>query len=118
MLPYPFLKAACAAISTGAPQFKSMARRSNNSEVDDEAALYNTDGIISLHGYGKLKVLLLETSKQFGSINGSKCSFDHHKGLLDSLSMLKAIAGTYSFGNMQASSKVKVFFIHAAGIKE
>ncbi|ORE20218.1 hypothetical protein BCV71DRAFT_176076, partial [Rhizopus microsporus] len=50
-----------------------------------------------------------ETSKHFGSINGSKTTFDHHRGLFGSLSMLKAIADAYSFGNMQTFSKVKVF---------
>ncbi|PHZ07963.1 uncharacterized protein RHIMIDRAFT_295516 [Rhizopus microsporus ATCC 52813] len=116
-----FLKAVCAAISTDVTQFNpgesqlwSMARSSSNSKVDGETALYNTDGIISLHGYGKLEVLLLETSKYFDSIDSFQYSFDHHEGLFGSLSMLKAIADAYSIGNMQTFGKVKDFFVHAA----
>lgn len=87
-----------------------MSKRANNSKVEkDESSLYYADGIISLHDYEKIEILLLETSKHFDSIHGSKSSFDHHKGLFGSLSLLKAIADTYFFGTMETFSKVNFF---------
>lgn len=73
-------------------------KKTNESEIEsDESTLYKADDIISLYGFNRVEVLLLETSGHFGSSDNSKNSFDHHKGLFGSLSMLKAIAYTYSF---------------------
>lgn len=125
MLIYPFLKAACIASDAGAPQFKVgeallrvMSKRANDSAIEsDESTLYRSEGIISLYGFNQVKVLLLETSGHFGSSDNSKSSFDHHKGLFGALSMLKAIADTYCLGSLEIFKKMKVFFVHAAGIK-
>lgn len=125
ILLYPFLKAVCIANDTGVPQFKvgetrlrAMSKKTNKSEIEsDESTLYKADSIISLYGFNKLEILLLETSGHLGSSANSKSSFDHHKGLFGSLSILKAIADNYSFGSLKTFKNVKVFFIHAAGIK-
>lgn len=124
MLLFPFLKAVSVASATGAPQFKvgktrlkAMAKRSNELVTEnDDAAVYKADGIISLYELDKLKVLLLETSGHYNNKDASKISFDHHKGLFGTLSMIKAIAEKYSFGSVEAFKKVKVFFLHAAGM--
>ncbi|KAL7322040.1 hypothetical protein PS15p_212131 [Mucor circinelloides] len=100
ILLHPFLKAVCVASVAGVPQFKvdetllrAISKRANESEIDnDESTLYIADGIISLYDFNKVEVLLLETSGRFGSLNNSKSSFDHHKGLFGSLSMLKVTA--------------------------
>lgn len=106
ILIYPFLKAVCVASDAGVPQFKvgetqlraMSKKKTNESEIEsDESTLYKADDIISLYGFNRVEVLLLETSGHFGSSDNSKNSFDHHKGLFGSLSMLKAIAYTYSF---------------------
>ncbi|KAG1468126.1 hypothetical protein G6F56_004025 [Rhizopus delemar] len=122
ILLYPLLKAVCIASDAGVPQFKvgetqlrAMSKKTNESEIEsDESTLYKADGIISLYGFNKVEVLLLETSGHFGSRDSSKSSFDHHKGLFGSLSMLKAIADKYSFGSLETFKNVKVFFVHAA----
>ncbi|KAI8359802.1 hypothetical protein BD560DRAFT_405287 [Blakeslea trispora] len=123
MLIYPFLKAVCIANDLGAPQFKvgetrlrAMSRKKSEAEIEsDESTLYKADGIISLYGFSRLEILLLETSGHFGSTDNCKISFDHHKGLFGSLSMLKAIADHYSHGSLKIFKNVKVFFVHAAG---
>lgn len=123
MLLFPFLKAVSEASATGAPQFKvgetrlkAMAKRSNELVTEnDDAAVYMADGIISLYELDKLEVLLLETSGHYNNKDASKISFDHHKGLFSTLSMIKAIAEKYSFGSVEAFKKVKVFFLHTAG---
>jgi hypothetical protein len=129
ILLFPFLKAMCVgAASTGTPQFKvgetqlkSISKRKmNNSDEDDssdESTSYKANGIISLHTLNKLEILLLESSNHFGSTDSSKSSFDHHKGLYGALSMLKAIADNYSYGSLETFGKVKVFFVHAADMK-
>ncbi|ORE21199.1 hypothetical protein BCV71DRAFT_241776 [Rhizopus microsporus] len=94
ILIYPFLKAVCVASDAGVPQFKV---GETQLRAIDESTLYKADDIISLYGFNRVEVLLLETSGHFGSSDNSKNSFDHHKGLFGSLSMLKAIAYTYSF---------------------
>ncbi|KAL7315306.1 hypothetical protein PS15m_006768 [Mucor circinelloides] len=114
ILLHPFLKAVCVASVAGVPQFKvdetllrAISKRANESEIDnDESTLYIADGIISLYDFNKVEVLLLETSGRFGSLNNSKSSFDHHKGLFGSLSMLKVTAGNYPFRSLETFKKM------------
>lgn len=95
-----------------------MLKKSNESEIEsDESTLYKADGIISLYDFNRVEVLLLETSGHFGSTDNPKSSFNHHKGLFGSLSMLKAVADNYLFETLETFKNLKVFFIHAAGIK-
>jgi hypothetical protein len=85
-------------------------KKTNESEIEsDESTLYKADGIMSLYGFNRLEVLLLETSGHFDSSDNSKSSFDHHKGLFGALSMIKAIADNYSFGSLETFKNVKVF---------
>jgi hypothetical protein len=94
-----------------------MSKKFGDSNTDnDEYTLYKADGVISAYDFNKLEVLRLETSGHYGNTDNSKINFDHHKGLLGALSMLKAIADTYEHGSMDTFQKVKVFFTHGAGI--
>jgi hypothetical protein len=124
MMLYPYLRAVCPAVSLGKLQFKvgetclhAMNSKARDSEGDaEEFTLYKADGVISTYDFNKLEVLLLETSGHFGNTDNSKISFDHHKGLFGALSILKGISGAYKHGSMDTFEKVKVFFVHAAGI--
>lgn len=82
----------------------------------DGANLYLADGIMKLYSLGELEVLLLETSNHFGSQDKAKASFDHRKDLFDDLSMLKTIADEFHLGTIETCFKLKMFFVHAAGI--
>jgi hypothetical protein len=80
----------------------------------DESNLYKADGIIKLNDMDEIEVLLLEISSHFGCKENSKICFDHHKGLFCGLSMLKTIADSSYLGSVDAFSKIKILFIHAA----
>ncbi|KAI7872483.1 hypothetical protein BDF14DRAFT_1739952 [Spinellus fusiger] len=84
-------------------------------EDNNKANIYKTDGIIKLHKLKQIKVLLLETSSHFGSDDGVKSSFDHHRGLFGVLAMLKTIADEFCLGSEKVFSKLELFFVHASG---
>ncbi|PHZ09865.1 uncharacterized protein RHIMIDRAFT_239980 [Rhizopus microsporus ATCC 52813] len=84
---------------------------------DGDASIYLADDIIKLYGLCELEVPLLETSSHFGREDKAKSSFDHHKGLFGGLSMLKIIADKFSYGLIEAFSKLKVLFVHASGTR-
>ncbi|RCH85583.1 hypothetical protein CU097_003178, partial [Rhizopus azygosporus] len=93
-----------------------MTRQSSANLDSEDLSIYKVGGIMNLHAFNKVKILLLlETSEHFGNKENSKTSFGHHKGLFGALSMLKTIASEHSFGSMVTFKKLKVHFIHAAG---
>ena len=81
---------------------------------DDLRACYKADAILrcpKLHN--EMEILLLETSNAFNTADQPKISFDFHKGVYGSLSMLKTIADLYQYANFQIMTKLRVYFVHA-----
>lgn len=100
----------------GQPYLKSMSRqlKTFNLSIDDKNQ-YKSDGLIKLFGFKELELLLLETSGCLINKDKNKINFDHHKGMFGTLAMLKCIADDYAFASIEHFTKVKVFFLHAAG---
>ncbi|KAG1631872.1 hypothetical protein G6F44_010886 [Rhizopus delemar] len=82
----------------------------------DEATLYYADGIIKLYGVKEVEVLLLETSSFFGCTNNAKKVLIIIRGSFGTLAMIKTIADIFCFGPLETFGKVKILFVHAAGI--
>lgn len=100
----------------GEAPLKAMATQLKTLEfVNEDIHSYLADGILKLYGLKGLEVMLVETSGCFGSTDRPKHSFDHHKGVFGSLSMLKSIADQFFHATIDTFCKMKVFFVHAAG---
>lgn len=100
----------------GQPCLKSMARQLKATGITvDETSQYKSDGLIKLFGLKNLELLLLETSGHFSNTDNVKIKLDHHKGMYGILAMLKCIADDFPFASVEAFSRVKVFFVQAAG---
>ncbi|KAI9258446.1 hypothetical protein EDC94DRAFT_635717 [Helicostylum pulchrum] len=107
---YPFIEAVTAFVAN-----TSMAKQLKSFEFyDEESHTYLADGLFKLYGLKGLGILLLETSGCFGNTDRVKHSFDHHKGLFGSLSMLKQISDSFHKASVDTFSKIKVLFVHAA----
>lgn len=119
LLIVPFLKAVANAIANETnsdAEFKMgeapLIAMKKQLKDNDDANLYKADGIIKLYSLREPGVLL-ETPYHFGSKDKTKTSFDHHKGLFGSLSMLKTIADEFYLRTIEIFSRMKVLFVHA-----
>ncbi|KAI7891196.1 uncharacterized protein EV154DRAFT_588699 [Mucor mucedo] len=83
-------------------------------QKDEGERDYLADALFKLFDYEQLEVLLLETSGPYKNTNTTKIDYDNHKGMYGLLAMLKEIASTYKFANIQSFYDVKVFFVQAA----
>lgn len=124
LLVFPFLKAVSEAISecvqdsraefeVGETPLIAMKKQLGDT---DEATLYCADGIIKLYGMQEVEVLLLETSSFFGCTNSAKKALIITRGSFGTLAMIKTIADVFCFGPLETFGKVKILFVHAAGI--
>lgn len=101
----------------GQPCLKSMSRQLKATGVTvDETSQYKSDGLIKLFGLKNLELLLLVTSGHFSNTDKVKIKPDHHKGMYGILAMFKCIADDFPFASVEVFSRVKVFFMQAAGI--
>lgn len=124
---YPFVKAVADVITTdiensladfrpGEVRSKPISKQLKKSGIlKDDKYNYLADGIIKLHGLKEIEILLIDTLWHLRCTGKSKHSFDHHKGIFGSLSMLKNIADVFSFAKLDTFSTIKIFFLHAAG---
>lgn len=100
----------------GQPCLVSMSRQLKaTSAIVDKTLQYKSDGLIKLFGLKNLELLLLETSGHFSNTDKVKIKLDHHKGMYSILTMLKCIADDFPFASVEVFSRVKVFFMQAAG---
>lgn len=100
----------------GQPILESMTQqlKAVNLYVDDKNQ-YKSDGLVKLFGLNNLELVLLETSGCFINKDKWKVKFDHHKGIYGALAMLKCIVDDCLYASIETFTKVKVFFLHAAG---
>jgi hypothetical protein len=106
-----------AELKVGEPVLKSMSKQLKelNLLVDDKSQ-YKADGIIKHFKMKEIEPLFLEASGSFGNKDKVKINFDHHKGTFGSLAILKTIADELSFASVDTFKKLKIFFLHGAGI--
>lgn len=77
---------------SGQPRLESMSKQLEaNGIFVDEKSCYKSDGLMKLFGFKKLEMLVLETSGHFGNTDRVKLKFDHHKGVLGMLTILKSV---------------------------
>ncbi|KAI8046957.1 hypothetical protein BDF21DRAFT_428157 [Thamnidium elegans] len=80
----------------------------------DHRKIYKADGVIRLHFWYNLEILLLETAGSLAKTDDRKASFDNAKGMFALLAMLNTVADKYHQAICFTFQKIKIYFLQAA----
>lgn len=75
---------------------------------------YKSGELMKLFGLESIEILLLETLCCFDNKDKIKTNFDHHKGMLGCLAMLKSISDEFEYALIDRFKKMKAFFLNTA----
>lgn len=76
---------------------------------------YLADAIIKFLDHDELEIILLETSGPYANKNNTKISFDNHKAMFGLLAMLRQVALTYPYADIDELYGLKLYFVQASG---
>lgn len=86
----------------------------NLKAFQDLEAGYKADGV---GFYGGQEILLLETSGPYGNDDLPRHAYDHVKGAFGLMAMFRAIVNKYYHADIDMMNKLRLWFVHARGIR-